>query len=99
MIDLVMEAMIDGDVGVGLAIDAIHVGLELEPVRAAIFEVAREIQIGVDHFVEQRVDEVASRPKLEQRLAESNDAALAQIEYARADRHAFAPLESARAET
>lgn len=99
MIDLVVEAMIDGDVRVGLTIDPIHVGLELESVRAAIFEVAREIEISVDHFVQQRVDEVTSRSKLEQRLAESNDATLAQIEYARAYRHAFAPLEPTRAET
>ena len=98
VVDLVVEAVIDGDVRVGERVDATHVRLELVAVLAAVLEVARQVQVGVYHLVEQRLHEVVARPILEQRLAQPDDAALAQVEDARAYRHPFAPLDQTRAQ-
>ena len=56
MVDFIVEAVVNSDVCVGQAVDSIHVALELVAVFAAVFEVASQVQIGVDHFVEKGLD-------------------------------------------
>ena len=50
-IDLVVEVVIDGDTGARSSVDAMHVSLEVLSVVAAVQEIVRGEQIGVDHLV------------------------------------------------
>ena len=62
------------DVGAGDLVDAVHVPVELWPVLLPVVAVARDEQQGVDHLVEQRLNQVTARPKREQWPTEANRA-------------------------
>ena len=50
-VDLVVEVVIDGDMGMRPSVDAMHVSLEVLSVVAAVQEIVCGEQVGVDHLV------------------------------------------------
>ena len=62
------------DVSAGDLVDAVHVSVELGSVLLAVVAVVGDEQQGVDHLVQQRLDQVTARPQRQQRPAQTDRA-------------------------
>ena len=64
---LVVKVMIDAYFGAGLLVDPKHVLVEGRPVAVVVVVPVRNEEVGVDHFMQQGLDQILPRPQLKQR--------------------------------
>ena len=73
-VHLVVEAVIDADVGPRLSVNPVHVLVKLWAVSIPVPVVIGYEEVGVDHLVQERLDKVLPRPQLQKRNRQADGA-------------------------
>ena len=97
IIRLVMPVVVNCYVRLRCSVDSSAVSLKTRTMTVSVAIVVCHKKKSVDHFVNERVDEIATRSKLEKRLRKTNDAVFGVsttliVADASASVHTFAPF-------